>query len=150
MLTKEILVSKGSIKRLTNASKWVPKFRHITCNNRFSKTIVFWVWLTQTLFWDANMHRSLLPHQIVSYWNRNIDFIMNISKCFHMWWKTILPQSHRIGLLTSIMVWKHLIFVWLIIVMHLTFLICWLGLNSMYAKPFLKHPSCKWEVSVVL
>jgi hypothetical protein len=67
MLRKEILVSKGLIKRLTNASKWVPKFMHITCNNRFNKTLVFWVWLTQTLFSDVNMHRSLLPHQIVSY-----------------------------------------------------------------------------------
>jgi hypothetical protein len=40
MLTKEILVSNGLIERLTNASKWVPKFRH---NNRFNKIIVFQV-----------------------------------------------------------------------------------------------------------
>ncbi len=65
--------------------------------------------------------------------------------------KIVLPQSRRIGLLTSTMVWKHLLFIWLVTVMQLTFSIRWLvGLNSLYARPFLKHPSCRWKASALL
>jgi hypothetical protein len=40
-------------------------------------------------------------------WSIQIHLVIictNISKCFKMWWKTVLPQSRRTRLLTSTMV----------------------------------------------
>jgi hypothetical protein len=77
-------------------------------------------------------------------------YILISPKKNQMWRRIILPQSPKIGLLISTMVWKHLFFVWLITITQLTFLIHWLGLTNMHARLFLKHPSCKWKFNVLL
>jgi hypothetical protein len=55
-----------------------------------------------------------------------------ISKCFVMWWRTLLPQLPNIGLLTLTMVRKTLLFTWLITIAQLTFSMQLLELNFLY------------------